>query len=114
MVLSGLLQNVTDINLALSERCRPATLRVTSGCLAIDMDLLQDWLAPTIQRELSQALQWKEDGPNAPQLAAGEAGYSDDGSNLRVQSSKKGVVQISKVRLTSMSLPVQYSISNSS
>ena len=61
------------------------------------MDLLKDWLAPTIQHELFQALQWKEGGPNLQQLVEEKAGYSDDGSNLRVQSSKNGVVQISKV-----------------
>ena len=61
------------------------------------MDLLKDWLAPTIQHELSQALQWKERGSGQEQPSGTKAGYSDDGSNLRVQSSKNGVVQISKV-----------------
>ena len=61
------------------------------------MDLLKDWLAPTIQNELSQALQWKERGSGQELSSRLGAGYSDDGSNLRVKSSKNGVVQISKV-----------------
>lgn len=70
------------------------------------MNLLKDWLAPTIQHELSQALQWKEGGPDAAQLV-GDVGYSDDGSNLRVHSSKNGVVQISKVIWTTTPMRMQ-------
>lgn len=71
------------------------------------MDLLKDWLAPTIEHELSQALQWKQGGPDVTQLVGGKAGYSDDGSNLRIQSSREGVVQISKVQLMPFPMHVQ-------
>ena len=70
---------------------------IVSKCVAINMDLLRDWLAPTIQHELSQALQWKEKEPGQHGPSRPPVGYSDDGSNLRVQSSENGVVQISKV-----------------
>ena len=65
------------------------------------MDLLHDWLAPTIENELAAALKWKEKETSRQQTVrdTGSLVYKDDGSNLRVTSTKDGVVQIIKVRI---------------
>lgn len=63
------------------------------------MDLLKDWLGTTIEEELGKVLRWKQtkaDGVNSPGQSE-NLPYRDDGSNLRVTSSKTGVVQIIKV-----------------
>ena len=69
------------------------------GGMERNMDLLEPWLAATIEGELSEALRhWKE-GTHRVQSADKSQGLSyDDGSNLRIRSAKKGpVVQITKV-----------------
>ena len=63
------------------------------------MDLLKDWLGPTIERELGEVLEWRDNESNRHQ-SIGKVGaitFEDDGSNLRVKSTKREVVQISKV-----------------
>jgi len=64
------------------------------------MDLVQEWLAPTIEEELGQVLKWRENPNNRSGSIArpGELKFEDDGSNLRVFSRKAGaILQISKV-----------------
>lgn len=60
------------------------------------MDLLKVWLDSTVARELNAAVQWRERTPTHIRLSE-NGQYEDDGSNLRVKSSKPGVVQIMKV-----------------
>lgn len=60
------------------------------------MDLLKEWLIPTVAHELSAAVQWRERTPSHIRLSD-NGQYEDDGSNLRARSSKPGVVQITKV-----------------
>ena len=61
--------------------------------------MLKPWLAATIEGELCEALRHKEDVSNGYQSLWRSQGLSyDDGSNLRIPSTKKGpVVQITKV-----------------
>lgn len=63
------------------------------------MDVLEPWLAATIEGELGEALRHKEEGANKHPSIGQPRGLSyDDGSNLRITSTKKGpVVQITKV-----------------
>lgn len=60
------------------------------------MDIMRDWLGPTIEHQLERVLRWKEQGsagfPTSEQVA-----YEDDGSNLRVRLKKVGSLQIVKV-----------------
>lgn len=64
------------------------------------MDILSNWLAPTIIRELGAVLKWKGGTSNVSQ-SLDNVIYEDDGSNLRVKFSpsnpRPGVVQITKV-----------------
>jgi hypothetical protein len=60
------------------------------------MELMKDWLGPTIEHQLHRALQWKEQGSGGFQVLGGP-GYEDDGSNLRVKLKKGGHLQIVKV-----------------
>lgn len=60
------------------------------------MDVLEEWLGSTIERELKPIIQSKLQGGSG---FSGEVRCQDDGSNLRVKSSTKGVVQIAKVLL---------------
>lgn len=60
------------------------------------MELMRDWLGPTIELQLQGALRWKEQGPLAYQAFGGVA-YEDDGSNLRIMLKKAGHLQIVKV-----------------
>ena len=62
-------------------------------------DILEPWLAATIEAELGEALRHWEDGTNRHQSTGKSRELSyDDGSNLRILCTKKGpVVQITKV-----------------
>ena len=64
------------------------------------MDLLRDWLGPTIEQQLERVLHWKEQGsagfPNSEKVT-----YEDDESNLRVRLKKVGSLQIVKVSASS-------------
>lgn len=62
------------------------------------MDLLHEWLAPTMTREIGALMQLKTGASDMSHSADGVT-YSDDGSNLRASCSKPGVVQITKVRI---------------
>ena len=63
------------------------------------MDVLEPWLAATIEGKLGEALRHREDSTNRHQSTGELRALSyDDGSNLRILSAKKGsVVQITKV-----------------
>ena len=63
------------------------------------MDVLTPWLAATIEGELGEALRCWEDVTDKQQSERKSQDLSyDDGSNLRIPSTKKGpVVQITKV-----------------
>ncbi len=61
------------------------------------MDLLREWLAPTMTREIGAMMHLRAGTFDMSHSANGVT-YSDDGSNLRASSSKPGVVQITKVR----------------
>lgn len=63
------------------------------------MDILKPWLAANIEGELSEALRHREDGTNRHQSIGKSEGRSyDDGSNLRIPSTRKlSIVQITKV-----------------
>ena len=60
------------------------------------MDVLQEWLSSTIQKDLGKVL---EHATQQAQLINRQEKcfYEDDGSNLRSKCSKPGLVQISKV-----------------
>ena len=51
------------------------------------MDLMRDWLGPTIEDRLERALEWKEQG-SAGSRTAERIAFEDDGSNLRVRLKK--------------------------
>lgn len=64
------------------------------------MDLLREWLGPTVEQQLGEVLEWRSKSEaNRSQLAGkiGHITFDDDGSNLRIRSAKKPVVQIIKV-----------------
>ena len=66
------------------------------------MELLKDWLGPTVERELGEVLEWKGNGPNRSQSdrEIRDPTFEDDGSNLRVKPLKFEVVQIIKVKMS--------------
>ena len=71
------------------------------------MDLLREWIGKTIEQELGQALQWRDDDANRS-LTTGKVGdlvIEDDGSNLRVKSPKPRIVQIIKVTMFPIIIP---------
>lgn len=71
------------------------------------MDLLHEWIGNTIEQELGQAIQWRDDDANRS-LTTGKVGdlvIEDDGSNLRVKSPKPRIVQLIKVALLLTVLP---------
>lgn len=71
------------------------------------MDLLHEWIGKTIEQELGQAIQWRDDDANRS-LTTGKVGdlvIEDDGSNLRVKSPKPRIVQLIKVALLLTVLP---------
>lgn len=64
------------------------------------MDLFREWLGPTVEQHLGEVLEWRSKSEvNRSQLAGniGHITFDDDGSNLRIRSAKKPVVQIIKV-----------------
>ena len=64
------------------------------------MDLLKGWIGPRVHQALTEALDWKAQG--SPATNGGqEVKFEDDGNSLRVRSSKKEHVQISKVCMLS-------------
>lgn len=65
------------------------------------MDLLFDWLGKAVEQALQGALAWKIPGGNQPPLTLidGDRIIHDDGSQLKAQASKGGVLQIIKVRV---------------
>ncbi|KAF6226962.1 hypothetical protein HO133_008403 [Letharia lupina] len=77
------------------------------------MDVLEPWLAATIEGELGEALRHKEEGANKHPSIGQPRGLSyDDGSNLRITSTKKGpVVQITK--FLTFDEPIQVTLSDS-
>lgn len=72
------------------------------------MDLLKGWIGPRVHQALSEALEWKAQGSPATKDGQ-EAKFEDDGNSLRVKSSKKEYVQISKVwiRLEGQGIPTE-------
>ena len=62
------------------------------------MDVLREWLAPTMIREIGAMMQSITGASGSSDPPDGNT-YSDDGSNLRARSFKPGVVQITKVRI---------------
>lgn len=64
------------------------------------MDLLHEWLGPTVEAALDKVLIWRrESEANRAQLMGQleNLTFDDDGSNLRIRSSKKQLGQIIKV-----------------
>ena len=59
------------------------------------MELLTNWIGPRISQALADALEWKL--RNASAAADGDAKFLDDGSSIRIKSSKKEFAQIIKV-----------------
>ena len=59
------------------------------------MDLLKNWVSNTVEQGLGAVLQETKACGQLDQ--AKHVPYEDDGSNLRIPSSKIGVVQIIKV-----------------
>ena len=59
------------------------------------MDLLKNWLSSTVEQELNVVLEKAK--ASGEISTARDVSYEDDGSNLRVTSSKSGVIQIIKV-----------------
>lgn len=64
--------------------------------------LLDEWIGKTVEQELGEALRWRQDTANFS-LNVGQVGdltIEDDGSNLRLKSSKPRIVQIIKVAVS--------------
>ena len=60
--------------------------------------MLRPWLGLAVQCELDAVLQWRRRAVDSAQSeAVGEVTYEDDGSNLRVTSSRIGLIQIIEV-----------------
>ena len=61
--------------------------------------LLDEWIGKTVEQELGEAIRWRQDTANSS-LNVGKVGdlaIEDDGSNLRLKSPKRRIVQIIKV-----------------
>ena len=61
--------------------------------------LLDEWIGKTVEQDLGEAIRWRQDTANSS-LNVGKVGdlaIEDDGSNLRLKSSKRRIVQIIKV-----------------
>lgn len=67
------------------------------------MDLMEDWLGPTIEHQLERVVCWKEQG-SAGFPTTEKVAYEDDGSNLRVRLKKVESLQIIKVSAISTPL----------
>ena len=64
--------------------------------------LLDEWIGKTVEQELGEAIRWRQDTINSS-LNVGKVGdltIRDDGSNLRLKSSKLRIVQIIKVAVS--------------
>lgn len=64
--------------------------------------LLDEWIGKTVEQELGEAIRWRQDTANSS-LNVGKVGdltIEDDGSNLRLKSSKRRIVQIIKVAVS--------------
>ena len=59
------------------------------------MDLLEGWLGQYVHRALTEALSWKIQASQTSQVVE-NARFEDDGSNLRVKSAERFLVQITK------------------
>ena len=61
--------------------------------------LLDEWIGKTVEHDLGEALRWRQDAVNSSLNVGriGELAIEDDGSNLRLKSSKRRIVQIIKV-----------------
>ena len=64
------------------------------------MDLLEGWLGSYVHQALTKALQWKIRTSQSSQPVENVL-FEDDGSNLRVKSTKRAFVQFTKVRVLS-------------
>ena len=64
------------------------------------MELLRGWIGPRVHQALTEALDWKTQGSPATKDGQ-DVNFEDDGNSLRVRSSKKEFVQISKVCMPS-------------
>ena len=60
------------------------------------MDLLEGWLGQYVHQALTEALRWKIQASQRPEPVE-HPRFEDDGSNLRVKSMGKFLVQITKV-----------------
>lgn len=61
---------------------------------------MHEWIGPTIEHELGEVLEWRGKSEASRSQVVGTVGdltFDDDGSNLRIRSAKKQVVQIIKV-----------------
>ena len=76
------------------------------------MDQLRDWLAATITSELEAALDWKQQVLGKEVSHEDNLPYVDDDSNLRINCSKKGIVQICKVRPPEIVLAIRTEADN--
>lgn len=61
------------------------------------MNSLREWIASTIPADVNAVLDVIESPSTSGEFEGITPVYHDDGSNLRIQPSKKGVVQITKV-----------------
>lgn len=61
------------------------------------MDILKGWIGPRVYQALTEALKWKAQGSPPTEHDGQEFKFEDDGNSLRVRSSKREYVQISKV-----------------
>ena len=68
------------------------------------MDLLQPWIGPYVHQVLTEAQEWKVQSLQGSQPVATDI-YEDDGSNLRVKSNRKGLVQFAKVSASCRARP---------
>ncbi|KAL2038362.1 hypothetical protein N7G274_009011 [Stereocaulon virgatum] len=76
------------------------------------MDLLHEWIGKTIEQELGQAIQWRDDDANRS-MTTGKVGdlvFDDDGSNLRVKSPKPRIVQL--IKFVTFEEPLQATVSD--
>lgn len=64
--------------------------------------LLDEWIGRTVEQELGEALRWRQDTANSSIHVGkiGDLAIEDDGSNLRLKSSKPKIVQIIKVAVS--------------
>lgn len=67
------------------------------------MDLLEGWLRQHVHQALTEALRWKIDASKSFTLLE-NARFEDEGSNLRIKSTEKFLVQITKVCIQLLSV----------